>query len=41
MKIETFTLGPLQTNAYLITVTEPAAAEGEKPKERAIVIDQA
>lgn len=39
MKIETFTLGPLQTNAYLLTVTEPAAAEGGQPSERAIVID--
>nr|WP_241674732.1 MBL fold metallo-hydrolase [Paenibacillus luteus] len=39
MKIETFTLGPLQTNAYLISVTESASSEGGQPVERAIVID--
>ncbi|MGO4345161.1 MBL fold metallo-hydrolase [Paenibacillus sp. MCAF9] len=39
MKIETFTLGPLQTNAYLITVKEPATVSGEEGQERGIVID--
>ncbi|MGO4693601.1 MBL fold metallo-hydrolase [Paenibacillus sp. 2TAB26] len=39
MKIETFTLGPLQTNAYLITVKEPATVNGEEAQERGIVID--
>lgn len=39
MRIETFSLGPIQTNCYLITVTEPAAVEGGSPQERAIVID--
>lgn len=39
LKIETFTLGPLQTNAYLLTVTEPNDGQDGPAKERGVVID--
>lgn len=42
MRIETFVLGPIQTNCYLLSVKEPASTEGnssENLKERGIIID--